>query len=624
VCACEWQLARQPLIEVGTQSLRKNEGTAPVNDLRWRETGGYWESDHTLMSEAQLAQCVRAYELGGRASSAIPTCNVSNGEYLPKPQSRLQQRVEARVHELVEECSKKLGVTTREFASGSGGIAAGLVAMNEVYGHTFSVSPSAMLDAGEFEANSLPKDLFVFDDQLHFVRGQFPGTPALRAFVQGPSAQSSGFASNPYNPQDLPDEFGETWQPHNPAIAGLPITPDNFHIVQFIKDVFLDSQVTVGLISNVTAYVELQPGKDPAPTTSVEVARDSEILTAAQTTAARNFINELAGSRRALSHGLLYTGVGNLDYIQYQIENHKPDSWKGYTITDAAKVDDNPRSLMRRWRQDDEDVAYPTYDLIARTFERVKHTSPGFNNICVHKGLVPSETPEMPEMGHPADLPRACRDWPQLNFITYHSCVKDEVFDYPAFRTIRAAEAGEIEAIREGVPDIAWTTLFAQSTAGFSNSYAELGTTFASSVVAFPTVTAHILGQLLKYKGEDQIVFGSDSVWYGSPQWQLEAFWRFEMPDQLREKWGYPDLTDRAKRKILGLTSARLYGLGSDPSTYRAVPEDYEGRMSPQFRELMEIGPAVPDNLTRIRSEYRSARGAGRSNVRYGWIRRAA
>ena len=50
----------------------------------------------------------------------------------------------------------------------------------------------------------------------------------------------------------------------------------------------------------------------------------------------------------------------------------------------------------------------------------------------------------------------------------------------------------------------------------------------------FPTIAAHMLGQLLKFMGEDRIVFGSDSVWYGSPQWQLEAFWRFQIPEEIR------------------------------------------------------------------------------------------
>jgi hypothetical protein len=50
-------------------------------------------------------------------------------------------------------------------------------------------------------------------------------------------------------------------------------------------------------------------------------------------------------------------------------------------------------------------------------------------------------------------------------------------------------------------------------------------------------------------------------MWYGSPQWQIEAFWRFQIPDQLREKFGYPELEQRAKLRIPGLNAAKLYEL---------------------------------------------------------------
>ena len=77
--------------------------------------------------------------------------------------------------------------------------------------------------------------------------------------------------------------------------------------------------------------------------------------------ATRDWVNQLAGSKRMLGHGQLYTGVGNLWFIEEQIEELKPDSWKGYNIATAAKLDDDPNSLMVRWTLDDPVVAYPTY-----------------------------------------------------------------------------------------------------------------------------------------------------------------------------------------------------------------------------------------------------------------------
>ena len=223
--------------------------------------------------------------------------------------------------------------------------------------------------------------------------------------------------------------------------------------------------------------------------------------------------------------------------------------------------------------------------------------------------------------------------------------------------------------LREGVPDISWTTEMALLAAPFKNVYAEIGTTFASTVITFPTVCAHILGQLLKFMGEDRIVFGSDAVWYGSPQWQIEALWRFRIPEAMRRRYGYPELTPRVKRKILGLNSARLYALpvgtvGSqcehdddddrdgrrghhddrdrrrghddddrdhEDKCYTPVPRDYESRITPELKRILEFqtgGAAADnpfpqyasDNLAKIKQSYADAGGA-RSNTRYGWLR---
>src|SRR2546428_6143409 len=132
--------------------------------------------------------------------------------------------------------------------------------------------------------------------------------------------------------------------------------------------------------------VQVEGEKARAPRNAAEAQR-GEILTAAQTAAARNFINEISGSTRMLAHGLLYVGKGNLEYIQQQMEENKPDSWKGYNVSNAAKVDTDPMSPMRQWRHDDEQVAYPTFELIDKAYSKVKAQKPGFNNICVHKGL---------------------------------------------------------------------------------------------------------------------------------------------------------------------------------------------------------------------------------------------
>jgi hypothetical protein len=489
--------------------------------------------------------------------------------------------------------------------------------MNEVFGHFFNVRPIEMFEPEAYAQTNTPRDMFVFDSQLHLVRGTAGLTGGgLRALAQGPSAP--GYDANPNNRQGLPDEHGNAWTPWNPALEGLPITAETFQITQFIKDVYLDSQVNVGILTNVTARtISPEGGGGRRPPRNAVEALDGEMLTAAQTAAARNFINEISGTTRMLAHGLLYVGRGNLDWIQQQIDENSPDAWKGYNISNAAKVDDDPLSEMTTWRHDDEEVAYPTFELILRNYERLRAEKPGFNNIGVHKGLAPG--PPDPERGHPGDLPKAAGDWPVLNFITYPSCIQPAFFMYDALEEVRSGN------LRDGVPDIRWTTEYAQIVAPVPNTYAALGTTWASSVITFPTLAAHIMGQLMKYMGEDRIVFGSDSVWYGSPQWQIDAMWRFQIPEEMRERYGYPELTETAKRKILGLNSARLFSIeGAEAANlqerFRPVPEDYADRMSDDLKRIMEFPGYLADNMSRFRDQY-LAMGGIPDNARYGWVR---
>ena len=578
---------------------------------KWNESGRIWEEDHGLLDAEQVTKCERA-DAAGAFRSPVPTRMISNGEYMPAPQSEKQKRVEVRIKELVDEASKKLGVSRRQFLGSSGGMAAALLAMNEVFGQFFNVSLIELFEPTAYAQAAPPKNLFVFDDQLHLVRGSKPSPAALRAIAQGPSS-APHVKSNPYNPRGQRDELGNAWSVWNPGLVGLPIDSGYAHITQFIKDVYLDSQVTIGLLSNVTAsLVQMEGAQDRAPRNSQEAQR-GEILTAAQTAAARNFVNDVSGSTRMLCHGLLYVGKGNLAYIQEQIDQNKPDSWKGYNISNSAKVDNDPNSLMRQWRHDDAEVAYPTFELIQKNYERLKKQKPGFNNICVHKGLAPG--PPDPKRGHPEDLPKAARDWPNLNFITYHACIQPNFFMADTLEEIKAGK------LRGGVPNISWTTEYAQLVQDLPNCYAEIGTTWASSVVTFPTIAAHIMGQLMKFMGEDRILFGSDSVWYGSPQWQIEALWRFQIPAALREKYGYPELTETAKRKILGLNSAKLHGITAvDTGGYKPVPKDYESRMTKELKTLLEFGQLRADNMSKMKETY-SALAIEPDHSRYGWMR---
>src|SRR5438094_680984 len=235
-------------------------------------------------------------------------------------------------------------------------------------------------------------------DQLHMIRESFSGPLALRAMSQGAGAAASaaGFDKNPFNAEGLPDELGRPWSAWNPSLGQTPITGANFHLVKFIKDVYLDSQVAVAILSNAPlGLFEPPDGAKPRIPRSVDESLSAMNLTGYQTAAVRDWVNGIAGSTRLLAHGQIFPGRQNLGFMQQQIDQFHPDSWKGYNIAYTAKLDDDPQSELKQWRLDDEQVAYPSFELI-RNHRKELAAHPGFFNICIHKGLAPA-APDTPE-----------------------------------------------------------------------------------------------------------------------------------------------------------------------------------------------------------------------------------
>ena len=108
------------------------------------------------------------------------------------------------------------------------------------------------------------------------------------------------------------------------------------------------------------------------------------------------------------------------------------------------------------------------------------------------------------------------------------------------------------------------TSMGASGIGAGENVYGELGSTWRF-VMSKPTEAAHVIGKLLKHVGPDNILWGTDSIWYGSPQDQIESFRAFTISDEFQERYGYPALTPEVKAKIFGLNAARLHGL--DPAS---------------------------------------------------------
>ncbi len=115
----------------------------------------------------------------------------------------------------------------------------------------------------------------------------------------------------------------------------------------------------------------------------------------------------------------------------------------------------------------------------------------------------------------------------------------------------------------------------------------ELGSTFAQLVTTHPLICAHLLGQIIRSFGIDHVLWGTDSIWYGTPQWQIEAFRRFQIPEELIEKHQYQLLTRRVKERVFGLNSARVFGVDVEAKRHE-VPNDALGRLRMSY---LEEGP---------------------------------
>ncbi|HEU4385228.1 MAG TPA: hypothetical protein VFR85_17220 [Anaeromyxobacteraceae bacterium] len=282
--------------------------------------------EDSWFSEEQLEGLERADEVDD-LNSPVPTQMVSNGEYLPNPQTEEQKRVEVYIREMARSASRVLGIGRRQFLAGGGGMAAAFLAMNKAFGADwFKVSTLELVEAAARAENAPPPNLFVFDDQLHTIRSSRTGPGnVLRDIAQGNHSS--------LNPLDLPDELGGINTPWNADLVGLPNLNSNFHLVQFVKDVYLDSQVTVGVLSNNTSAAV--PGQMPRPPKNITESEAGEFLTAPQTAAVRDWVNEIAGSTRMLAHGQLFPGVGNQrdpvygDYHRWQIEKPAPRLLEG-------------------------------------------------------------------------------------------------------------------------------------------------------------------------------------------------------------------------------------------------------------------------------------------------------
>ena len=100
---------------------------------------------------------------------------------------------------------------------------------------------------------------------------------------------------------------------------------------------------------------------------------------------------------------------------------------------------------------------------------------------------------------------------------------------------------------------------------------------FAPLFIADPIIAMHGIGKNIKHYGSDHVIWGTDCLWWGSPQWIIQAMHRFQMPEAMQKRWGYSAITAADKEKIFGVNAAKLFKVDIKAQR-KAIPDDYMSR----------------------------------------------
>jgi len=275
--------------------------------------------------------------------------------------------------------------------------------------------------------------------------------------------------------------------------------------------------------------------------------------------------DRLCNDKRTLMQGEAHPSTGPIQGVYENMAKLKATTpmaaWKVYTHLGGPG-----------WYLDDHDPSAPQ---VGQAFlDKVRELGPKL--VAVHKGF--AMVSNAPQFSDPVDVGPAAARNPDIRFVIYHSG-----YD------IDSTEGPYDEKNTKGIDRLIRSVKQAGIGPG-GNVYAELGSTWRA-LMQKPDEAAHALGKLLVTFGEDNIVWGTDSIWYGAPQDQIQAFRSFEITPTFQQRYGYPALTSKAKAKILGLNSARLYGVEPITTTCKIDRQQIESARLASYEGNATYGP---------------------------------
>lgn len=453
----------------------------------------------------------------------VPLGHKSNGEFFHEQTPR-ERKLRKLVLETCDEKARYLGMDRREFIASTMGMATTLSVLNVAAGCSssssgkraskadggFVVPPEATVDADVADA-LLAGDEFILDLQTHHIedeehwRANHPGQTYL----------------------------GDTLAPILTFYACPDLMTDPIKCVgpdKYVQAVFLGSDTTVAVLSGFPG-----PICDDATMCTHPISNEDMV-------ASRDRVNKAAGCERMVQHCQVDPNDKWDLQAQAMEKINKTYGNRGWKVYPAWPGPDTGTG----WWMDDPQIAFPFYE---------KAMELGQPLVCAHKGVKLANF--LDDFLDPKDVGPAAAQYPKIAFVVYHSGIELGHAEGPYDPNADTADLHGMDRLirtveQHGLKD--------------KNVYAEMGTAWLTQMND-PVSAQHYVGKALKYFGEDHLLWGSECVWFNSPQPQIEAFRTLTISQEFQDKYGYPAITPDLRAKILGLSGAKLYGI--DPKARR-------------------------------------------------------
>ncbi|HET8933455.1 MAG TPA: amidohydrolase family protein, partial [Polyangiales bacterium] len=443
--------------------------------------------------------------------------NMSNGEFF-RPQTEKDRKVRELILQKADDYARRKGMDRREFMASTMGMATTLSVLNYAAG---CGGKDGMMSSGAVEKHMKDAGDTPYDGGTAGSKSSGSDKPTKKPSTGGKGSSDGGFMVN----EDMctNEEFADMafkreyfildFQTHhtNEGRPG-PVFDDCMDGAEctspdtYVRKIFEMSDTTVAVLSGLPAQIDEATNDLSGFAFKNEDMRNSRD----RVNKAARALNPMAGERM-VAHCQISPKTkpeANAKMMQENKEKYDTRGWKCYPPTEGG------------WFLHENDAFIQT---------AIELNEP---LVCLHKGF-PFQGWSREHANPMPDVGVVAKRYPDVTFVVYHSA-------YDSAHT--EGEYVEDPNPDDGGTDRLWKVVTDNELKN-KNVYAEMGSAWALSM-RDPNVAQHYIGKALKFMGEDRVVWGSECVWFGCPQNQIEAMKMFKISTEFQDMFGYPDFTD--------------------------------------------------------------------------------